>query len=198
MERLVKWSCDLVSGRVGLGAGGLDGSLSRRVGVTSGWRLLRVTSTSVRGGGRGGWCRTRRHHVDRLSATLTCAGRNRSVFMRRRLPHTVHADDRPRTVVRRMTRGSVPAKAVADASCDRARVVPRADRRGTRATVMVRRSSRPTRTRRVRGRPRWRRRCDGLCVPRGVGTVHTAGPGRPRHGRSRREGDLGGGVRVRD
>ena len=152
------------------------------------------------GGGRGGgWCRTRRHHVDRLAATLTCAGRNRSVLMRRRLPQTVHAGDRPKSVVRRMTRGSVPAKAVADASCDRARVGPRADRRGVRAAVIVvRRSSRPTRTRRVRGQLRWPRRCCGLCAPRGVGTVHTAGPERPRSGQRHRDEVLGGGAGVRD
>src|SRR5438128_1447820 len=107
------------------------GSFTRR------WRLLRG-SPSQGGGGRGGWCRTRRHHVDRLAATLTCAGRNRSVFMRRRLPQTVRAGDRPETVVRRLTRGSVPAKAVADASCDRGagRSSSRSARR-PRAVVMV-------------------------------------------------------------
>jgi hypothetical protein len=147
------------------------------------------------GGGRGGWCGTRRHQVDRLSATLTCAGRDRSVFRRRWVPHTVHADDRPGTVVRRTTRGSVPAEAVADASCDRARVIPRADRRGARGAVMVRWSSRPTGSRRVRGRPRWRRRCGALCAPRDDGTVHRAGSGRPRHGRRRQEqGVRGDGV----
>jgi hypothetical protein len=178
------------------GQGGAPAAKRGRTTLTSGWRLLRVPRCG--GGGRGGgWCRTRRHHVDRLAATLTCAGRNRSVFMRRRLPHAVHADDRPRTVVRRMTRGSVPAKAVADASCDRARLSPRADRRGVRAAVMVRRSSRPTRTRRVRGQPRSLRRCGGLCAPRGDGTVHTAGPGRPRSAQRLREGDLGGGAGVR-
>jgi hypothetical protein len=197
MERLVKWSCDLVSGASGQGRDGwMSVEQTRRL-RRSGWRLLRAPRPADwAGGGRGGWCRTRRHHVDRLSATLTCAGRDRSVFMRRWLPHTVHAGDRPGTVVRRTTRGSVPAGAVADASCDRARVVPRADRRGIRATVMVRWSFRPTRTRRVRGRWRWRRRCDGLCGRRGDGTVDRDGLGRSRPERSLRVGHLRGGAPV--
>ena len=203
-SRVLTWN-GLSSGRAvlfrgvcGQGVGRFD-ELSRRPTSGSGGGCYAPSRRAGRvGGGRGGWCRTRRHHVDRLSATLTCAGRNRSVFMRRWLPHTVHADDRPGTVVRRTTRGSVPAEAVADASCDRARMVPRADRRGTRAAVMVRRSFRPTRTRRVRGRPRWRRWCDGLCGRRGAGTVHTGGPGRSKPERSRQARRLRDAVPVRD
>jgi hypothetical protein len=150
------------------------------------------------GGGRGWWCRTCRHHADRLAATLTCAGRDRSVFRRRRLPQTVHAGDRPKTAVRRLTRGSVPAKAVADASCDRGagNSSSRSARRA-RAVMVVRRSSRPRRTRRVRGQPRSRQRCGGLCGRRGAGTVRTTGPARPKRAQRRREEVLGGGAAVR-
>ena len=45
MERLVKWSCDLASGRVGPRSGRLDGIVSRRDGVGVGWRLLRAIPT---------------------------------------------------------------------------------------------------------------------------------------------------------
>ena len=62
----------------------------------------------------------------------------------------------------------------------------------------VRRSFRPTRTRRVRGRWRWRRRCDDLCVWRGAGTVHRGEPARSRPGRSPQVAHLRGGGPVRD
>jgi hypothetical protein len=202
MERHVKCSCDgarcwfLGAASWRLAGGCL---LSSRWGLHAKVAAAARLPRRARGGGRGGWCRTRRHHVDRQAATLTCAGRNRSVFMRRRVPQTVYAGDRLKTVVRRMSRGSVPAKAVADASCDRGagRSSSRSARSPRAMVMVVRRSSRPTRTRRVRGQPRWRRRCGGLCAPRGVGTVRITGLGKPRRGRPPQVGVLGDGAAAR-
>jgi hypothetical protein len=131
----------------------------------------------VGGGGRGGWCGTRRHQVDRLSATLTCAGRNRSVFMRRWCPIlctsvTVGGRWCGERLGDRCLRRRWPTRP----AFGRAWLLEPIGKE--HAAVMVRRSSRPTRTRRVRGRPRWPRRCGALCAPRDDGTVHRVGSGR--------------------
>ena len=162
--------------------------------LTSGWRLLLVSPS----GGRrrsGEPSTTRRSAVDRRTATMMYAYRNRSKAIRRWLPLNRGARD---IVTRsdggrnagedRICCGGAPARRGGLAQTRRR---SRAERREDHG-VRPRPPSRPRGTRRAPGRWRQPRPSARSCGPRVGGSAGTGGPGRPTSGPRSRAAHLVG------
>ena len=162
--------------------------------LTPGWRLLLVSPCRWR------WwssepSTTRRSAVDRRTATMMYASRNRSKAIRRWLPLNrgardilTRSDGGRNAGEDRICCGGAPARR---GGLDQTRRRSRAERREDHG-VRPRPPSRPRGTRRARGRWRRPRPSARSCGRRVVGSAGTGGPARPTSGpRSRAAHPLG-------
>jgi hypothetical protein len=136
----------------------------------SDWRELNLGSRSWWGACL--WLGEERQGVDRRTATLMYAGRDRKSSMRRTVPLTNYASGDPG---RHWKHGGLPCSGGAPT------LLAQLDHlRGGSDRVMP--PSRPTGTPRARGRSRWPRRSWTPCGRRGGGTDHTCEAAPPMPG----------------